>query len=1231
MDQPEHLMPDLDDTIDQDGAIGLDDPALRWEPDGDDADGLDADIDLDLDPSLEMEPGQDSDLDQDWAASPDLDDALSARSAGDAAGALAAFDRVLATSPLDGQALAGRAWALRMLGQPRTALAPLLKLLSHDIGNLDARLDLAQTLREAGLEDQARDLYALLLRDPAVTSPAAWRDLALMLLDESRQIPARAKTAETCLERAQALDPTDLKVRHLLAELAASQQNFDHAGEMYHDILAISPQSAAAHAGLGQILASQARLDEALDRLDQALVIEENNAVAHLGRARVHLLWGDDALARDDLDWRWSLPGNSRPTPPGAPWDGHIPVQGKTILLWSEPGDGAVIHLMRHVPVLAGLGARVILGLPPLLVSLAHGLDGVDDVLLSGQPLPEDVTIDLNAALADLPWLLADAEAPAPTLPYLSAIPARRRPIIAPDSAPLKVGLVWAGPRTAWSVPFQALMPLLGHAGMSVFSLQTGPAANDPHQMAHPSLISDLSATMTDFADLAARIAELDLLITVDGPAAHLAGAMGVPAWVMLSQAPDWHWGAEGDTTPRYPSLRLFRRPLGGDWDQVVHDMILALDQVMAPDDSDDAPLTETVAPPPPTLAARLAARLEPGDLVVLVDADTLPGLPSSPDAPIRVLSLDSRTLGDRDGPALALASGHSAMLPGWTTPPAALQRLDTLIADHPETARLILRLGTHLAARRALAGLSRQPDMILADAGLPADLADDQAASGLTLTHSGPALLAWDGDDDDDDSGKTRDGSAVGKTSDGSAVGTAPVVDTQPPGQAAPRQQAQTLAANGSQLLQKGQVNPAGDLFAQALALDPSNVEANVNLAGLLRRIGRSHAAIACWQRALANGAGVAVRANLANALREQGQVQAARHQFDLALAEQPDNPRILLGLGLLECAEGRAGHGLALFDRANDLSPGTVPAAARAQALMKSGELARGLALLSSGDAPAQDGPPAWRGEPLEARTILIRADGPARQIIHLARFIPHVARQGGLVTVECATDLVRILSTLDGVDHVCATGTAQDTDLAINLHDTPRLLSSTCRPMPPRDVPYLHQPGDIMPPPAHPAGLRVGIVWGDDGIPTVPLSALLSLARQPGITLISLQTGPLADELAQLGALPLVENTGAHCGDLADVAAAIAGTDLVVGTDCAATHLAAAMGHPTWIMLPVQGGWGWQDGADSSPCYPTLRLFRQTTDRGWTQALGRMGTALSSLLIGKSLRGKANTKSR
>lgn len=1180
--------------------------------------------------------------------------ARAARDAVDYANALAAYEAALTIDPIHADAMAGKGAMLRALGRTREALPVLMKVLDHDSHHLEARLELALTLQGLGRPDEARVIFSALVREPG-TPAQAWHGLALLLLGEGHEA-----AAESALRRAIAQAPDLLDARQQLADLLARRMDLAGAVDLYHSILAMDADNALALSGLGQALIGLGRMDEAQDQLERSLAIMPSNPHAHLGRARLNLLEGHLQGAWEDLEWRWQAMGRTRPEPPGQSWNGDDELVGHTILLWAEQGIAEIIHLLRYVPEIAHRAGKVILGLPQPLTGLAKGVEGVFAVIASGERLPSGIRVDYNASLNDLPRLFGTSLAGIPRAPYLTPPPGHRVPVSAPPTALLKVGLAWAGPRAAWSIPFAQLMDLLGLSGAAFFGLQLGNRAQDAVRMAHPALITDLAPSISDYADLAGRIAEMDLVITVDSAVAHLAGALGKPVWVMLPVAADWRWMRGRDDSPWYGSARLFRQLRPGDWVGTITQVMTALDEKLARENTRRRDNSQTQTGPRAAQRAMLSTHLMPGDLYVDVGCGS--AAPHALDAAcqdidsLRVLAIDARAgeaaiLEDTVGisglsdivtvrqavvgaarlPVAVAAKKRDGRavyaLPAWVNATQQSLSLADILdgeADY-QARRLVLRLGAKGDEAAIIDGLGDHvPAIVVFSHTKGSGAAERLSQRGYRLFQfpgdvaAGPVVPFAD-----------EDGAIILALAPGQAP--APLYGdagdpTSPASMGKVAVMATHLANRGNAELAKGLINQAGVSFARALAMDPGNIDANANLGGLLRRIGRADAAAACWRRALTAGAPPMVRANLANVLRESGHLASSEAAFLQALTDLPDNAEVLYAFGLLERERGRPKEALGLFERAEHLHPGTVPGHDLATTLLKSGNLARGMAeMVKRPPAPLPEvKAPEWDGSRLDARTILVRDENDSVDTIMLSRYIPLVARQGGLVSVECVPELAPLLAGLAGVEQVIPRGQSlPKVDCTVRLLDVPRLLGTTSRTTPPRNVPYLHLPDGVLPfrfPDDR--RLHVGLSWvgqreRDRGI---PLPVLMRLAALPQIDLVSLQRGEAAAALVTTGNRLFVEEMGSHCRDVVELASIIAGLDLIVTTDTVEAHLAGALGKQVWVLLPLGNDWRWVDDRDDSVWYPTMRVFRQSTDGTWTRAMTRIAEAMSAMAAGK-----------
>jgi hypothetical protein len=257
-------------------------------------------------------------------------------------------------------------------------------------------------------------------------------------------------------------------------------------------------------------------------------------------------------------------------------------LSGRRILLYTEQGLGDAIQFIRYAAPLRDAGATVLVASQPELVPLFATMDGVAAAVSREQPLPE---YDVHASVMSLPRLLGTTVETVPqNVPYIAAnseLAAMWAERLRTYSG-FRVGLVWAGSRghrndRTRSMSLDDLAPLTAIPGCQFFSLQIGSGADQIERWRRCGRLVDLGPEAGTLESCAAAIAKLDLIISIDSAPAHLAGAMGRPVWVLLPYVADWRWLRNGEFTPWYPSMRLFRQGEPGDWQSVVNRVVWEL------------------------------------------------------------------------------------------------------------------------------------------------------------------------------------------------------------------------------------------------------------------------------------------------------------------------------------------------------------------------------------------------------------------------------------------------------------------------------------------------------------------------------------------------------------------------------------------------------------------------------------------------------------------------------
>lgn len=365
----------------------------------------------------------------------------------------------------------------------------------------------------------------------------------------------------------------------LRGEVFSHQLKFERAAEAFKKALQVSPNWAPAHNGLGNCLLECGRYQEALASFDEALRLQPGQGEFSLNRAQLRLLLGDWRGAREDYERRlMSAQFAVHPDIAQYPaWRGED-VLGRTILLYWEQGIGDTINFSRYARKLEERGAHLVLEVQDPLQRLFSENFRNAQVIKSSDRLPR---LDYWAAIPSLPWIYAETPATlfAPKA-YLSAGKWEGIELNVAGTGQ-SIGLVWAGnPSHAndkqRSITLKTILGLTDIEGARWYSLQYGVTAGQRDLLAQAGVL-DLTESLGDFADTAAAIQQLDLVITVDTSVAHLAGALGKPVWVLLPFTPDWRWLLERGDSPWYPSARVFRQPKRGDWASVIQQVRIAL------------------------------------------------------------------------------------------------------------------------------------------------------------------------------------------------------------------------------------------------------------------------------------------------------------------------------------------------------------------------------------------------------------------------------------------------------------------------------------------------------------------------------------------------------------------------------------------------------------------------------------------------------------------------------
>ena len=467
--------------------------------------------------------------------------------------------------------------ALSQAGDQTAALVEFSR--AADLAPRDpfVHVNMGLAFERAGLLVEAETAMRL-AREFAPDNPA----IAFNLANVARKL-GRTQDAEKLYREVIAAEPQAVAPRENLAALLLDDWRLNEARSLLRRAEAIAPGDAAASFNLANAERMAGALPESIAAYERALAKAPNWADAHFNLGFAALLAGDWIRGWKEFAWRWGTPAQSpfarrfdRPR-----WTGEAG-RGRTLLLRAEQGLGDTLQFVRYAPLAQARGWRIVLEAPAALLPALARTRGIDAFVVQGAALP---AFDAEAPLLDLPGIFGTTPDTVPAdIPYVTPDPARVaawREMLGPKTGK-RVGLVWGGnsafPGDRWRSPgLTPLLPLLAVDGVEWLGLQVGPRRAELRDRKLPASFRDVADALGDMGETAACLAHVDALVTSCTAAAHLAGAMGVRTHLLLSSAPDWRWMLGRPDTPWYPSLRLHRQALPGDWAFPVAEIVAAM------------------------------------------------------------------------------------------------------------------------------------------------------------------------------------------------------------------------------------------------------------------------------------------------------------------------------------------------------------------------------------------------------------------------------------------------------------------------------------------------------------------------------------------------------------------------------------------------------------------------------------------------------------------------------
>jgi len=444
----------------------------------------------------------------------------------------------------------------------RVSVAPT-PLFGKAIDTFVQQLRLAgQALRAGRLDEAISSYFRLLLQRPY---HAELHNSLGLALRQAGKLEAAVEHHRLSL----AADPENPALHSNLGNALRAVNRADEAVKHHYQSIGLNRDYAEGFFNLALCLRDLGRVDEAVGCFTRALALTPDNKRMRTELAVALLMSGDLAEGFAAYEARKRLPETPTPEFSQPAWEGGS-VDGKRLLLYPEQGIVDVLLFVRFARELKRRGATVVVLCQASLKDLLSACAFIDLVVAEGETLP---AFDMHASMVSLPHLCG-SDVAAGSEPYLRAPSDTLVKLGRLDKARLRIGIYWAAagsqPRDLErSAPLTHFLPLTGDPELLVFSLQGGARQKDIQHFGAAGLVHDVGRGIFDFAEAASALSQLDLLISIDAPIAHLGAAMGLRTWVLLPSNADWRWRLGGESAPWYPTARLFRQVKPGDWDTV--------------------------------------------------------------------------------------------------------------------------------------------------------------------------------------------------------------------------------------------------------------------------------------------------------------------------------------------------------------------------------------------------------------------------------------------------------------------------------------------------------------------------------------------------------------------------------------------------------------------------------------------------------------------------------------
>lgn len=925
----------------------------------------------------------------------------------------------------------------------------------------------------------------------------------------------------------------------------------------FDSAVSIRPDFADAINNRGAVYARCGRFEQALACYEHSLSLAPHQIYVRYNCSTARLALGDWLRGFREFESRWDLfPHEALRFKRLAPqWLGDRSIAGKTLLLHHEQGFGDTLQFSRYAPLVAQLGARVIVAVPGPLRALMTTLPGTPQIVTEREAIPAH---DYSCGLMSLPLAFRTTPDTVPVCtPYLRADPGRAEAwrVRLGESPMPRIGLVWTGRRYPpinhpRDMALEILRPLLSVQAHFV-ALQPELSVAERELLSKLPNVSLQGEGLKDFADTAALVENLDLVICVDTAVAHLAGALGKPVWVMNRFASCWRWLQRRLDSPWYPTLRLFRQRSLGDWTPVVREVREAAEEFVATLQSDRKRDLN---------ASRSNALCTQAEVITALNA----------------------ALADhRAGHVASAVEAYRSILQVHPEVPEVQHYLGVALAQTGRNGEAVTFLSAALKSQPPNATLHTHYGNVLADLG--------QHEAAL---ESYDRAIALDKESADAHYNRASAVAALGRLQEA-------VEDYQ---RAISLNPDYVKAYNnlGNMFLELGRPVEAEQSYQEAIRCEPTYVDGWVNCANAQRRLHRYEDALASSERAISLAPTCALaHVSQGAALACLGRCEQALVSQTCALDLQPELADALWNKAIAHLSRGELRAGWSLYEARWRVKSLGLKQYYPTQCPWLGREPLEGKRILLHAEQGYGDTLQFCRYATLVARLgahVLLGVPSALRALMGSLEGVAEVISQGDLPSVDYHSPLLSM-------------PLAFGTDLSNIPTRVPYLSADVGRRKRWRERlggdGQLHVGLAWSGRPSH----------SNDANRSIALETLRPLARGD-IRFVSLQKEVRPVDQSMLEQWPEIQRIGEELTDFADTAALISELDLVITVDTAVAHLTGALGKPVWILLPFVADWRWLQGRGDSPWYPTARLYRQAVAGDWRSAIDRVTDDLCRL---------------